>query len=350
VARLLQGVGAAMIPTLSMLIPVRFVAAERRGRALGMVAATLSFSAAIGPIVSGLIVGSFQWRFLFLFCLGAFFAFPFVQKWLPDENLKNSEPVDGLGAGFFVATIVSLMVSVTLWHVGWLAASLFCLILFVIRQKRSAAPFIPIHLLCQRSYRHGLYMGSLNAGVNFGVMILIPLLFSQVYGLNASWIGFLLFPAAICASVLGYFGGKWIDKRGNPFVLTVAVVLLCSGLLLLSTFSGHSVWGISVCLMIFNAGYILMQPALANWVSGTLSPEHTGVGMGVYSFNNFLSTAISGALVTRLVDMVSSVLINPFATSGSSTIYSNLFMGLLLLALINMGLVLRFTVKKSSHE
>lgn len=42
-----------------------------------------------------------------------------------------------------------------------------------------------------------------------------------------------------------------------------------------------------------------MQPALANWVSGTLAHEHSGIGMGVYSLNNFLSTALTGAIVAN---------------------------------------------------
>jgi len=84
-ARIAQGIGASAIPSLTMLIPVRFVREERRGRALGAVAAVLAASGAAGPIAGGMIAGSFHWRALFLFSAGALALLPFFLKWMPEE-------------------------------------------------------------------------------------------------------------------------------------------------------------------------------------------------------------------------------------------------------------------------
>lgn|GEM_PF-4528800 len=83
-----------------------------------------------------------------------------------------------------------------------------------------------------------------------------------------------------------------------------------------------------------------MQPSLANGVSATLPPERTGIGMGIYSLNNFLSTAVCGAVVTTALERFGSVPANPFAVGGDSGAYSNVCFALFLLTLLNM--VFRF--------
>jgi DHA2 family metal-tetracycline-proton antiporter-like MFS transporter len=66
VGRILQSIGASVIPAVAMLIPVRYFPVERRGRALGVVATGLATGTAIGPIVAGLISSQLDWRYMFL--------------------------------------------------------------------------------------------------------------------------------------------------------------------------------------------------------------------------------------------------------------------------------------------
>ena len=339
--RILQGIGASAIPSLSMLVPVRFVHTDRRGRAMGMVAATLALSGALGPVVGGWIVGTFHWRYLFLFSLGALAVLPFLLRWMPDDRQPNPQPIDSIGAATFIAAVVGVMLAVTLFSPWPLLAGLCVLPVFWLRQQRAAAPFIPLNLLRSGPYRHGLGMGALNAAMNFGVMLLTPILLREVYGLDADRIGLLLFPGAVVSSAIGYFGGKIIDQRGSRAVLTMGVMSTGAGLMLLSSLSGYPVWGIALCLVLTNAGYMLMQPALAKWVSGTLAKGETGIGMGVYSLNNFLSTAMTGAVAAKALEHVGPVAVNPLAVSGMSGVYSNVYFGFFVLALLQGGLVYR---------
>jgi len=188
-------------------------------------------------------------------------------------------------------------------------------------------------------------MGAFNAAMNFGVMFITPMLLREVYGLDADWTGLLLFPGAVMSSFLGYFGGKIIDKKGSRSVLMTGVTLTGAGLMFLSSLSGYPVWGIAMFLILTNSGYMLMQPALAKWVSGTLVEGQTGIGMGVYSLNNFLSTSLTGAVAAKALEHVGPVAVNPFAVSGISGVYSNMYFGFFILALLQAYLVhrMRFT-------
>jgi MFS family permease len=172
----------------------------------------------------------------------------------------------------------------------------------------------------------------------FGILYAVGAL---VYGKLADRIGLLLFPGAVVSSAIGYFGGKIIDQRGSRAVLTMGVMSTGAGLMLLSSLSGYPVWGIALCLVLTNAGYMLMQPALAKWVSGTLAKGETGIDMGVYSLNNFLSTAMTGAVAAKALEHVGPVAVNPLAVSGMSGVYSNVYFGFFVLALLQGGLVYR---------
>ncbi|WP_175615783.1 MFS transporter [Piscibacillus halophilus] len=339
VSRLLQGIGASSIPTLSMLIPVRFVQKERRGRALGIVASILALSSALGPIIGGFIVGAWHWKVLFLFSLAIVFTLPLVYKWVPKENLKKTEQFNYTGVGLLIITIVCFMLSITLLNLMFLLISLCTLLVFIIQQNKSLIPLIPLRLFRNHDYRRGLIMGGINAAVNFGVLLITPLLFSQAYHLNETWVGLLLFPGAISAAFLGYVGGKLIDYKGNRFVMSFAISFISVGLIGLSTISGYSAIGVSFFLIFTSAGYIFMQPTLVNWVSSTLKSYESGVGMGVYSLNNFLSTAISGAIASTMLDHISQVPINPLGVHGVSGVYSNVYFFLFILTLMNLFLL-----------
>ena len=65
VSRCLQAVGAAAIPATAMLIPIRYIAPERRGSAMATAFVGLSIGSALGPIVSSLVASIADWRWLF---------------------------------------------------------------------------------------------------------------------------------------------------------------------------------------------------------------------------------------------------------------------------------------------
>jgi DHA2 family metal-tetracycline-proton antiporter-like MFS transporter len=93
--RMLQACGAGAIPALAMLVATRYFPAEIRGRSLGIIASTIAFGGAVGPILGGFITGSFHWRYLFLFSMFAPAAIPLLRRILPDEH--SVQPGSTLG-------------------------------------------------------------------------------------------------------------------------------------------------------------------------------------------------------------------------------------------------------------
>lgn len=97
--RVLQAAGAAVLPAIAMIIPIRYFEPERRGRALGTSAIGLALGGALGPIVSGMIMSFGSWRILFLFSLLPLLTIPFFRRYLNDGR-GAAKPLDVIGGGF----------------------------------------------------------------------------------------------------------------------------------------------------------------------------------------------------------------------------------------------------------
>ena len=99
VSRCLQAVGAAAIPATAMLIPIRYIAPERRGSAMATAFVGLSIGSALGPIVSSLVASIADWRWLFCIPPLILITIPLYRKYLKEEELQSSGPFDWLGGG-----------------------------------------------------------------------------------------------------------------------------------------------------------------------------------------------------------------------------------------------------------
>lgn len=339
--RIVQAIGVSVIPTIGMLTPTRFIAPERRGKALGTLASVMAISGMIGPVLAGILIGFLHWRFLFLFPILLLIALPFVRKWFPDENPQQSIKINTVGASLLVATVICVMQAIT--FVNWilLVSGLVCLVVFIIQNRRSAQPFLPHHLFTTKSYRHGIYMGIINTAANFTVFLITPLLLTHIYGLTASLIGLVLLPGALLSALLGKYGGMLADRNGTRSVLKLGTLLMGIGFLALSTVVGMPVWMIAICLLFVEVAYIFMQPALANWISQNLPSEHTGIGMGVYNLCNFLAIALCGTLSAKSLEWSSLLVLNPVVSLPAAGVYSNLYIGFFFLAVINLLFVYR---------
>lgn len=236
------------------------------------------------------------------------------------------------GAAAFISAAAAFMMAVNFSSPWLLVGSAALAALFVLRQQYAAAPFIPPELFRSRVYRTGLAAGFLKASVNFGILMLAPILLGEVYAQDAGRLGLLLFPGAAASSLVGLLGGRIIDRKGVRIVLLASAALTGSGLLLISTLTGRAAWGIASALVLTSSGYILAQPALAKAVSASLAEDRTGIGMSVYSLGNFLSTALGGLAVTKALEAGGATAVNPLSPGGATAIYSNIFIGLFIAA------------------
>ncbi|MBD0383002.1 MFS transporter [Paenibacillus sedimenti] len=336
--RILQAVGAAVIPATAGIIPIRYFPPESRGRALGISMTGLAIGSAIGPVVAALVVSVVHWRWLFCMPFFTLFALPYYRKYLDDEMGKTGK-IDWIGGGLLAGTVALLLLAIT--YESWILAigSLLLFVLFAARIRHAAVPFIKPDLFKNKSYSLGLVIAFLVTTIGYSLPFLSPQLLSQVNHLTPGLVGFAMVPAAVTSAILGRKAGKLADVKGNSFLFYSASALLFACFVFMSAFAGISPVFIALILILGNVGQTFIYIALSNAVSRTLPREQTGVGMGLMAMLNFIAGAVSANVYSKTVDHGSSSSWNPVNSYPEAFVYSNIYF---IIAIVQVGILLLY--------
>ncbi|RJE89710.1 MFS transporter [Paenibacillus sp. 1011MAR3C5] len=345
-ARCLQSVGAASIPAVSMLIPIRYIAQERRGAALGMAAAGLALGSAFGPVLSALLTSFADWRWLFSFPIALLALIPFYRSYLPDDTGAKSI-FDWLGGILLGAAAGLVLFGFT--NVSWLSLGLglIFLALFVWRIRSAAEPFVRPELFRNRKYSFMILVAVVVNGIGVSFYFLTPVLLSRVQALPPYWIGMVMVPAAIVSAILGRKAGKLADRKGNAFLYTIASASIIIGFVLLSSFAAAPGWWIAVILILGNVGQSFMMITMSNTVSQTLPKEQAGVGMGLFSMCGFITHGMASGLYGIIAEWTAETSVNPIHQDSGSAVFSNLY---LVLALLHVGVLVFYLAQFGSNR
>lgn len=336
--RVLQAAGAAVLPATAMIIPVRYFAQERRGRALGTSAVGLALGSALGPIAAGLISSFGSWRLLFLFSLISLVTLPFFRKYLNDDKREGGH-IDIIGGSLLAGAVALILLAITQSYWPLFVVGAIVSAFFVVRIRTASNPFIQTEIFVNKRFSIGLFIAFMTTSMNFGITFMTPQYLASLNDLSPGSIGLVLFPAALVSAMLGRKGGKLADERGNTFLLSAASFMMFLCFALLSSFVGVSPYVIAVILIAGNVGQTFMQIAMSNTISRTLEKEQVGVGMGLFSMLNFISGAISMSVIGKVLDTKqTSFHLNPFVTNENAYVFSNIFIVMCVLTIVILWL------------
>jgi DHA2 family metal-tetracycline-proton antiporter-like MFS transporter len=338
--RCLQSVGAAAVPAIALIIPVRYFTPGKRGTALSMTAVGVALGGALAPVVSALVVSFANWRWLFLPSLLLLLLLPLYRQYLEHEPKKDSPTLfDWLGGGSLAASISLLLLGVTNQVWSYLPFGFITLILFIVRIRAVKEAFVQPQLFRNKQYAVALFMSFTISSMGISLYFLTPILLSDVYRLSSSWIGFAMVPAAVTAAILGRKGGKLADRKGNRYLFSVASSCLMTCFVLLSTFTGASPFLIPFFLIFGNVGQSFIQIAMSNSISRTLSKEQIGVGMGFFSMVNFIAQGMAAGIYGMIAEQGASFHWNPLHVAQQGGLFSNIY---LTLAVLHLAILLMY--------
>lgn len=209
--------------------------------------------------------------------------------------------MDTLGAILVALTVGTLVVYLNFNGWYFLVAFLVMLGLFILRINTAADPFIKPSLFRNTRFRDGVIVGFCLFSIVIGVLFLVPLMLNDIYGLDTSRIGLILFPGAISSVVFGPIAGTLADRRGNSFVVTIGLVLLVASMIIMSFLLSVSSLYVAFALLFTYVGFSLFQTAMINSVSQTLPGHETGVGMGLFNLVGIISGAVGTAIVGKIL-------------------------------------------------
>ncbi|WP_323792505.1 MFS transporter [Nocardioides sp.] len=304
VARLVQGAGAAAVPTLGVAIINGRYEGGIRGLALGRLAAMAAAVSCLGPLLGGLVESLFGWRaVLALPILGALVV-PFLWRALSDHRSIARLDVVGailvaLTAGGFVLVVQSpstgvavLLAGIVLALVGVPATAGWV--------KRNPSGFLPLEVIRDRSVLRNAAAGASIPGAWFALLVAAPAVLIGD-GWEAWQVGLVLVPSAVVALFVPRFTGPLMNTLGPSRSLAVSAGVAILALMAASVgaaFVWPALLALSVALVTIAFG--IGQPAMSAAVSDAVAPEVRGVALGVATLVFLVGGSVGSAVVGGL--------------------------------------------------
>ena len=305
-ARVLQGVGAAMMMPTSLAILGSSFSGDARGRAIGIWAAAGAGAGAIGPLLGGWLIDVVGWRAMFLVNVPiAAAAFAFALRFVQDAPRVDHRRLDVAGALLATAGLACLTwgltaasgpaglhgLSVAALVVG---AVLFALFLAVQRHRGERA-MMPLQLFAAPRFVGLTLVTFLLYGGLGGLLVLVPYVLIQIAGYSATAAGAALLPIPIVIALASPTLGRIAGRLGPRRPLTAGPLLVALGFVMIARVNpGGSYWTTTLPAMLIIAfGMACAVAPLTNAVLDSVQPDHTGIASGLNS-----AVARTGGLVS----------------------------------------------------
>jgi EmrB/QacA subfamily drug resistance transporter len=328
-ARALQAVGAAMLSANSVAIIVSVAGEKLRGKALGIQAAVQAIGLCAGPTVGGWIVDTLDWRWVFWVNV-PFGLLGTVLAWfiVPETSAgKPGSRFDVLGALLLVPALGALMLAINQvgsWGlistgvIGSAATGIILLAVFVVWERRSPDPLIPLGLLKKWSFACGNLVSLFANIILFGLFFLMPFAFERVFGESAFSAGLRLTTIPIALGLLAPVSGALSDRIGNRALCACGMLIVFFGLLLLCLQLGAerpSLLVITLSLVVVGMGEGAFFAPNNNAIMGSASVSEAGEAGSLMIVTRDLGTSVGIAMAASLLSWQLRLL-----TGGSSTL------------------------------
>lgn len=307
-ARVLQALGAGGIFPVATAAIGDVVPSERRGAALGMVAATWGLAAVIGPLVGGLIAHFIAWRWIFVPNIPlAAVVFWLARDVVPSTAPRRREPLDAIGLLLLCLGLLGITdgLIATRPVIGVLGAG--ALFAFWLWERGADYPIVPAELVrtaqLAKTYALEIVIGMLEGSLFFIPTVLVGAqdLSSAAAGAIAA-LGALVFVAVIPAS------GRALDRIGSRDVLLVGTVLTELGLAIFAL--GFQSIGLAVLAMIVaGAGFGALLGAPTRYIVTNETQERTrATAVGLLSQCLIVGQIFGSAIAGGVIGMATSEL------------------------------------------
>jgi EmrB/QacA subfamily drug resistance transporter len=332
-ARLIQGVGGAMVlPTTLSLINATFRGRER-GIAFAVWGSTIGGMVAVGPLLGGWLTTAFSWRWAFGINVPlGIIIFIGVLLTVTESREARYGKIDFLGAALSVLIFGPLVFGLIEGRTyGWwltdtpmqigeftwpfeispvpiaFAFTALALVTFIAwerhRKRIGSSVLLEFSLLRIGSFRNGNIAAMVVSLGEFGIILTLPLWLQFVLGFDALQTGFLLLSLAIGSFVASGFAGATSNRISPVTIVRVGLVAEIIGVAGIGVIIGPAaVWGWLIpALFIYGFGVGLATAQLTGVILQDVPVEMSGQGSGTQSTSRQVGSALGVAILGTIL-------------------------------------------------
>jgi EmrB/QacA subfamily drug resistance transporter len=328
-ARILQGVGGALLTPGSLAIIQSSFIREDRARAIGAWSGLGGIAGAIGPLVGGLIVQAWSWRLAFLINVPLAVACVWLaRKYVPessDATMSGGHPdvigstLGALGLAGVTAALVEAPGRGIGHPVVFLSGIVGVLALagFVILQLRQRDPLVPPDLFTNRTFTVANLLTFVVYAALSGVMMLFVMQLQVSLGYSPTISGISGLPITILLLFLSARAGKLAQKFGpRPFLVAGPFIIALGMIMLTRVEPGASYLGaVFPAITVFGLGLACVVAPVTATVLAAAPDRHAGVASGV---NNAVART-AGLLAVAVLPAIAGITGNSYTDPAALT-------------------------------
>jgi EmrB/QacA subfamily drug resistance transporter len=311
VARVVQGIAAALLVPSSLALLGATFPEQERGSAIGTWSAFASLSGAVGPLLGGWLIDHWSWRLVFLINLPiAAITLAIVATRVATPQHAGGRRIDLLGAAAITIALGTITAAMTLpsgvphqrtLAVTFAVTGALAFAAFLIIEARASDPMMPLRIWRSKTF----------AGVNALTLVIyaamsmllfeLPLYLIEIRGKSAIAAAAAILPIVAEIFFISRPAGAWASRVGPRRPLTIGSLLVASGFGLLtldiSVFPGIFTLGLGMALVV---------APLTSTVMSALDTNHAGLASGV---NN---------AVARVAGLLGVAMLGPIVRASST--------------------------------
>ncbi|WP_373046368.1 DHA2 family efflux MFS transporter permease subunit [Vulgatibacter sp.] len=338
-ARVVQGIGGAMMNAAGPAILIEVFPLSQRGRVLGWVGLAVSAGLAAGPAIGGFVIDALSWRWIFLPNVPlAVLAAVVVLRAVPGRGSSGTKRFDVAGSVLLAFCLGALTLALSLGgREGFLApavlglglAALVCGIAFVQVERRHPAPVIDLSL-----FRNRVFTGSALAGllvfITVGaVNLVMPFYLTQAQGLDTRQMGLVLTALPVTLALVSPISGAAVDRSGSTrWIATTGALLAAGALLVLGLVAERTgPLGIAACLGGIGLAVGTFQSPNNTALMGSVPADRLGTAGGLLA-----TVRVTGMLVGNAIGAAAFVAAGAEPANGAGAAH-----GMQIAALLGAG-------------
>ena len=314
VARVAQGLAAALVSGSAPALVTLAVPLEARGRALGIFQMSAAVGYAVGPLIGGILVDRFGWRAVYLFRVlpALLLAWLAAVKLPPFRQRGEAQRFDLLGALTLAGSIAGLLLAVSRSRSsGWASPqdivpallSALCFAGFLVTESRVSAPVVDLSLFRRPAFVIANLLTILAHCARFAIGLLVPYYVIDVLRYPATTGGTLMLAAAVTTTLAAPITGRLSDRFGTNWLSSLGLALEGLGLWMISRLDAQADYlSVAVALGVVGLGLGVFEAPNMSFVMGAISRSQQGVGGSIANMMRTLGIVFGATGASMLFD------------------------------------------------